>query len=140
MKLCPLSACQLAFLSLCCVLVTVRQSNGTFVPGRCLCPETQDRVRGQLKDLTVIPKSGSCNKITVIVTLKNSETRCVNPEGPMGSQLVRCWNRAHNKGRDAKLCLKRKRRGRGGGGQRSLRSQQRSRGLMRRASSSHKSQ
>ncbi|CAJ1067567.1 C-X-C motif chemokine 9-like [Xyrichtys novacula] len=88
------SVCQLAFLSLCCVLISVRQSDSTFVPGRCLCPSTQNGVRGQLKELIVHQKSASCNKITVIVTLKsNNELRCLNPDSPLGKQLIRCWNR-----------------------------------------------
>ncbi|XP_071336861.1 C-X-C motif chemokine 10-like [Trachinotus anak] len=127
MKLCLQLVCQLVFLRLCCVLMAVRESDSTFVPGRCLCPHTQQGVKGQLKELTVYQKSPSCNKVTVIVTLKkDSEQVCLNPEAPMGRQLIRCWNRAHKLGRDVKLCLKRRRgRGRGRGGQRQ-RSRQRS--------------
>lgn len=120
MKLYPESVCQLAFLSLCWVLITgrnhpicvyyymksgysksgyccfiwaklsghvnliklcscieltcnpsycvcaVRESDSTFVPGRCLCPQTQPGVRGQLKELSVYPKSPSCDKVTVM--------------------------------------------------------------------------
>ncbi|XP_041645404.1 C-X-C motif chemokine 10-like [Cheilinus undulatus] len=125
------SMCQLAFLSLCCVLIAA----GSFVPGRCLCPDTQNGVRGQLKELSVYPKSASCNKITVIVTLRsNNETRCLNPDTPLGKQLIRCWNKAQKLGRDPKLCLKRRRRGRGGQRQRS---RQRIRGHNRKSSSSH---
>ncbi|KAM3862935.1 C-X-C motif chemokine 10-like [Diretmus argenteus] len=111
MKLYLQSACQLAFLSLCCVLITVRESaSGTFVPGRCMCPETQNGVRGPLKDLKVVPRGPSCDRDTVIVTLKkNSELVCLNPEAPFGKQLMRCWRRATTKGRDVKLCLKRRR-------------------------------
>ncbi|XP_069574042.1 C-X-C motif chemokine 10-like [Brachyistius frenatus] len=118
MKLCPQSVCQLAFLSLCCVLITVKQSDSTFVPGRCLCPLMQQGVRGQLSEFSVYPISPSCYKVTVIVTLKrNNEPRCLDPEAPMGRQLIRCWNRAQKLGRDVKLCLRRTRR-RGRGGQR----------------------
>ncbi|XP_070772279.1 C-X-C motif chemokine 11-like [Enoplosus armatus] len=134
MKLYPQSACQLAFLSLCCALITVRESDGTFVPGRCLCPQTQPGVRGQLRELTVYHKSPSCDKITVIVTLRsNNEPVCLNPEAPMGKQLIRCWNRAHKVGRDVKLCLKRRRRGRG----QKQRPRQRNRGHNRKSSSSY---
>ncbi|XP_037637481.1 C-X-C motif chemokine 5-like [Sebastes umbrosus] len=140
MKLYPQSVCQFAFLSLCCVLITVRESDSTFVPGRCLCPQTQPGVRGQLKELSVYPKSPSCDKVTVIVTLKsNNEPVCLDPGAPMGRQLTRCWNRAHRLGRDVTLCLKRRRRGgrgRGRGGQRH-RSRQRSPGHNRKASSSN---
>ncbi|KAK5853962.1 hypothetical protein PBY51_015070 [Eleginops maclovinus] len=108
------SACQLAFLSLCCVLITVKESDSTYVPGRCLCPQTQSGVRGKLKELTVYQKSPNCATVTVIVILKsNNKAVCLNPESPMGKQLIRCWNRSHILGRDVKLCLKR-RRGRGG--------------------------
>ncbi|KAM6997353.1 C-X-C motif chemokine 10-like [Tautogolabrus adspersus] len=135
MKLYLQSVCQLAFLILCCVLITVRESDSTFVPGRCQCPETQNGVRGQLKELSVYQKSASCNKITVIVTLKsNNEMRCLNPDAPVGKQLIRCWNRSQKLGRDAKLCLRRRRKGRGGQRQRS---RQRSRGLGRKSSSSN---
>ncbi|XP_034537080.1 C-X-C motif chemokine 11-like [Notolabrus celidotus] len=114
MKLHLQPVCQLTFLSLCCVLITVRESDGTFVPGRCQCPETQNGVRGQLKELSVFRKSASCDKITVIVTLKgNNERRCLNPDAALGKQLIRCWNRAHKLGRDVKLCLKRRRGTRG---------------------------
>ncbi|XP_049456651.1 C-X-C motif chemokine 11-like [Epinephelus fuscoguttatus] len=136
MKLYLHSACQLAFLSLCCVLITVRESDSTFVPGRCLCQDVQPGVRGQLKDLKVYPKSPKCDKVVVIVTLRSDNTQvCLNPEAPMGKQLVRCWKRTNKLGRDVRLCLKRRRR-RGRGGQRQ-RSRQRSQGHNRRASSSN---
>ncbi|XP_042358122.1 C-X-C motif chemokine 10-like [Plectropomus leopardus] len=128
MKLYPQSACQLAFLSLCCLLITVRESDSTFVPGRCLCPETQPGVRGQLKELTVYPKSASCNKVTVIVTLKsNNNVVCLNPEAPLGKQMTRCWNRAQTLGRDVKLCLRRRKKGRGQRQRQHQRQRQRSR-------------
>ncbi|XP_073337948.1 C-X-C motif chemokine 10-like [Pagrus major] len=134
MKLYLQSICQLAFFSLCCVLITVRESDGTFVPGRCLCPDSQPGVRGQLKELAVYPKSPSCDKVTVIVTLRsNNETVCLNPVAPMGKQLIRCWNRAHRLGRDTRLCLRRRRRGKG----QRQRPRQRSRGQNRKASSSN---
>ncbi|KAI9535268.1 hypothetical protein NQZ68_002822 [Dissostichus eleginoides] len=126
MKLYLPSACQLAFLSLCCVLITVRESDSTYVPGRCMCPQTQPGVRGKLKELTVYQKSPSCDKVTVIVVLTSNNTAvCLSPVSPMGQQLIRCWNRSHKLGRDVTLCLKRRRRG-GRGGQRQ-RSGQRSR-------------
>ncbi|XP_062257523.1 C-X-C motif chemokine 2-like [Platichthys flesus] len=128
------SVCQLALLGLCCVLITVRESDGTFVPGRCLCHETVSRIRGPLKELTVYPKSPTCNTVTVIVTNNNNELVCLNPEAPLGKRFIHCWNRAHKLGRDVKLCLKR-RRGKGKGRKR-LRSRQRSLGLNTRASSS----
>uniref|UniRef100_A0A667WMN6 C-X-C motif chemokine 11-like n=1 Tax=Myripristis murdjan TaxID=586833 RepID=A0A667WMN6_9TELE len=91
--------------------LSLRVSGSPFVPGRCLCPETQNAVRGQLKDLAVLPKSHNCDRNTVIVTLKkNSELVCLNPEAPLGKLLIRCWNRAKNLGRDVRLCLKRRRR------------------------------
>ncbi|XP_071377461.1 C-X-C motif chemokine 10-like [Centroberyx affinis] len=135
MKLYLRSVCQLAFLGFCCVLITVRESDSTFVPGRCLCPETQNAVRGPLKDLTVFLKNPNCDKNTVIVTLKkNSEPVCLNPESPMGKQLIRCWNRATKLGRDVRLCLKRRRRG-----NQRQRSRQRNRGHNRRTASSNSS-
>ncbi|XP_018539721.1 C-X-C motif chemokine 9 isoform X1 [Lates calcarifer] len=135
MKLSLQSVCQLTFLSLCCTLIAVRESDSTFVPGRCLCPHTVLGVRGQLKELTVHQKSPSCNKVAVIVTLNNNEAVCLNPEAPMGRQLIRCWNKVHEKNLDGKVCLKRRRRGRGRGkgGQRQ-RSRQRSRGNNTKAS------
>ncbi|XP_030297366.1 C-X-C motif chemokine 9 [Sparus aurata] len=135
MKLYHQSVCQLAFFSLCCVLITVRESDSSpFVPGRCSCPETQAGVKGQLKELIVYPKSPICDKVTVIVTLRSNETVCLSPDGAMGTQLIRCWNRAHKLGRETKLCLRRRRRGRGRGQRQ--RSRQRSRSQIRKASSS----
>ncbi|KAM8739144.1 C-X-C motif chemokine 9 [Acanthopagrus schlegelii] len=136
MKLYLQSVCQLAFFSLCCVLITVRESDSSpYVPGRCLCPDTQAGVKGQLKELRVFPKSAICDKVTVMVTLSRSnETVCLSPGAPMGKQLIRCWNRAHKLGRETKLCLRR-RRGRGRGQRQ--RSRQRSRGQIRKASSSN---
>ncbi|XP_034040650.1 C-X-C motif chemokine 10-like [Thalassophryne amazonica] len=107
----PQSVCPLALLSLFCVLITVQESVSPFAPGRCLCPQMQNRVRGQLKDLKVFPQSPGCDKETVIVTLKRSgESVCVNPEAPMGKQLIHCWKRSLKLGRNVKLCLRRKRR------------------------------
>ncbi|XP_060942753.1 growth-regulated alpha protein-like [Limanda limanda] len=128
------AVCQLALLGLCCVLITVKESDGTFVPGRCLCHETVSRTRWPLKGLKVHPKSPTCNTVTVIVTNRNDEPVCVNPEAPLGIRLIRCWNRSHKLGRDVTPCLKR-RRGKGKG-RKSLRSRQRSQGHNSRASSS----
>ncbi|XP_070697584.1 C-X-C motif chemokine 10-like [Pempheris klunzingeri] len=115
MKLYLQPVCQLSFLSLCCVLTTVRQSDSTFVPGRCLCPDAEQSVRGKLKELSVYPKSPSCEKVTVIVTMsRDNETVCLDPEAPMGRQLIRCWNRARELGADVRRCLRRTRRGKGG--------------------------
>ncbi|XP_061693026.1 C-X-C motif chemokine 9-like [Syngnathoides biaculeatus] len=110
MRLNLLSMCRLILLAACCALNT----DSTFVPGRCLCPETQVGVRGKLQDLTVYPKSPNCDKVTVIVTLKSSnEPVCLTPDAPMGKQLIRCWIRAKTLGRNVKLCLRRRRRRRG---------------------------
>ncbi|KAM3606024.1 uncharacterized protein V6R79_009511 [Siganus canaliculatus] len=131
------SVFQLAFLSLCSVLITVRESNGSFVPGRCQCPETTPGVRGQLKNLTVHPKSPSCDKITVIVTLKADNSQaCLDPDAPMGAQLIRCWNRIQKRGGDVQLCLKRRKKRKGGNTRnvKRQRSRQRSRSLNRNAS------
>ncbi|XP_017268577.1 C-X-C motif chemokine 9 [Kryptolebias marmoratus] len=129
--------CQFAFLSLYCILTAVRESEGVYVPGRCLCPQTQSGIRGQLKELTIYPKSATCSNVTVIVTLtRNNTAVCLDPKAPFGKQLIRCWNRAMKMGRDVKLCLKRRRR-RGGRRQRQQqRQQQRPRGHNRRALSS----
>ncbi|CAL1578054.1 unnamed protein product [Knipowitschia caucasica] len=111
MELYPRSLCRSVFLLLLLTLLSVRQSGSTFVPGRCLCPKTQVGVRGPLKELSVYPKSPSCDKITVIVTMKrNNVPVCISPEGRMGKQLTRCWNRAHKLGRNVKLCLRRNRK------------------------------
>ncbi|KAG7256730.1 hypothetical protein CRUP_036165 [Coryphaenoides rupestris] len=61
------SVCRLAALSFCCALLTVRESDSTFVPGRCVCPVTQSRVRGILKGLRVIVKNPICDQDTVIL-------------------------------------------------------------------------
>uniref|UniRef100_A0A3Q2NXR8 C-X-C motif chemokine 9-like n=1 Tax=Fundulus heteroclitus TaxID=8078 RepID=A0A3Q2NXR8_FUNHE len=127
------AVCQLAFLSLCCLLTAVRETDGTYVPGRCLCPETIRSVRGQLSDLKIYHKSATCSSVTVIVTLKRTNSNvCLNPEAPLGKQLLRCWNRAQKLGRDVKVCLRRRRR-RGG---QSQRLQQKARRHTRRGSSS----
>uniref|UniRef100_A0A3Q1GDA6 C-X-C motif chemokine 10-like n=1 Tax=Acanthochromis polyacanthus TaxID=80966 RepID=A0A3Q1GDA6_9TELE len=137
MKLNPQTVYQLTFLSLCCVLITVRESDSAFVPGRCSCPTTLRGVRGQLKGLTVLPKSPTCNNVTVIVTMmKNDAQVCLNPEAPMGKMLIRCFNRAHKLGRDVNLCLKRRRKGQRGNGQRQQ-PRNRRRGHNRRASLSN---
>ncbi|KAM9364630.1 growth-regulated alpha protein-like [Pholidichthys leucotaenia] len=128
------SIIRLVLLTLCCVLITVKESDSQFVPGRCLCPQTQSRVRGQLKDLTVLPKSASCHTFTVIVTLKNNNMPvCLNPDAPIGKQLIRCWSRAQKLGRDVKLCLRRMRRR----GRQHQRPQQRRRSRSRKASLSN---
>ncbi|KAM4729944.1 growth-regulated alpha protein [Anableps anableps] len=104
------AVCQFAFLSLCCLLTAVRETDGTYVPGRCLCPQTVKRLRGQITDLKIYPTSATCSKITVIVTLKrNNSNVCLNPEAPIGQQLIRCWKRAQKLGRDVKVCLRRRR-------------------------------
>ncbi|KAG8000083.1 hypothetical protein GBF38_002228 [Nibea albiflora] len=132
MKLYLQSVGQLAFLSLCCVLILVSQSDSTFVPGRCRCLQVQWGVRGQLKDFTVYPKTPSCHKVTVIVTLKsNNMPVCLDPEREMGRQLTRCWNKAKKMGRDVRLCLQRTRRRGGQRRSQKSRNQSRSRGQNR---------
>ncbi|XP_006808066.2 C-X-C motif chemokine 9-like [Neolamprologus brichardi] len=132
MKLNPQSVCAFAILSLCCVLITVRESNSTFIPGRCVCPKTQQGVRGQLKALKVLLPSSTCHNVTVIVTLqRNNKSLCLNPEAPMAKQLIRCWLRVQQLGRDVKLCLQRKKRR---GGQRQQ-TRQRRKGQNRKVSS-----
>ncbi|KAM9810208.1 C-X-C motif chemokine 9-like [Syngnathus typhle] len=107
MRFNPQSVCKLILLAAWCALNT----DSTFVPGRCLCPETQTGVRGRLQELTVYPKNPNCDKVTVIVTLKSTnEPVCLSPDAPMGKQLIRCWNRAKSLDRNVKLCLRRKRR------------------------------
>ncbi|KAF7219911.1 C-X-C motif chemokine 9 [Nothobranchius furzeri] len=120
MKLNLQAVCQVAFLSLCCLLTVGTQ----YVPGRCLCPQTQSGVRGQLKELRVLPQSATCGNVTIIVTLKSNDYDvCLNPNAPMGKQLLRCWNRAQKLGRDVKVCLKRRRRRRGQRQKQNLRAQ-----------------
>ncbi|KAK0137948.1 hypothetical protein N1851_025824 [Merluccius polli] len=85
--------CQLAVLSFCCALITVRESDSSFVPGRCVCPETNSRVRGMLKNFTVVAKNPKCDKVTLIVVLNNSKQVCLDPNKRQGRQLVQCWNR-----------------------------------------------
>ncbi|XP_056148428.1 alveolar macrophage chemotactic factor 2-like [Lampris incognitus] len=106
MKLDLQTVCQLSTLSLCSLLIAV--SDSTHVPGRCMCPGTQVGVRGQLKTLRVFVKGPNCGRDTVIVTLKNGEAVCLNPDRPMGKQLIRCWKRATKLGRDVSRCLTRR--------------------------------
>ncbi|XP_054886174.1 C-X-C motif chemokine 10-like [Poeciliopsis prolifica] len=127
------AVCRFALLSFCCLLTAVREADGTYVPGRCLCPQTTNGIRGQLTDLKVYLTSATCSNVTVIVTLKrNNSNVCLNPEAPMGKQLIRCWKRAQTLGSNVKVCLRRRRR-RGGRGPRP---QQKARRHTRRTSSS----
>ncbi|CAB1312386.1 unnamed protein product [Coregonus sp. 'balchen'] len=48
-----------------------------------------------------------------VVEKRTSEPVCVNPKGPLGKQLLRCWKKARAGGVDVRKCLKRKRRGQG---------------------------
>uniref|UniRef100_A0A3P9JZ48 Chemokine interleukin-8-like domain-containing protein n=1 Tax=Oryzias latipes TaxID=8090 RepID=A0A3P9JZ48_ORYLA len=121
MKLNPQLICQLALLSLLCLLQAVRETDGVYVPGRCLCPQTIPGVRGRLEELLVLPRSASCNTITVIVTMMNNARVCLNPEQPMAKQLIRCWDRSERLGLDKKRCLKRRRVRKGGRQQRQRR-------------------
>ncbi|KAM4607579.1 C-X-C motif chemokine 10-like [Polymixia lowei] len=130
MKLYLQSVCQLAALSICCVLITARTSGSTYIPGRCSCLEMQDGVKGQLKDLRISPKSPSCDRYTVIVIKHNDQQVCLNPNAPMGKQLIRCWKSANKAGRDVRLCLKRMKKGK-----QRQHSRQRNRGQNRRPTS-----
>uniref|UniRef100_H3C241 Chemokine interleukin-8-like domain-containing protein n=1 Tax=Tetraodon nigroviridis TaxID=99883 RepID=H3C241_TETNG len=122
------SARQLVLLSLGCVLITVRQSDGTFVPGRCLCPQTQATVRGPLRALSIYHRNPTCNKVTVIVTLRNNDEVCLDPKAPLGKRLIHCWRRTQKKGRDVRHCLRRRRRNVKQGGRPGQGSPQSSRG------------
>uniref|UniRef100_A0A4W5LX67 Chemokine interleukin-8-like domain-containing protein n=1 Tax=Hucho hucho TaxID=62062 RepID=A0A4W5LX67_9TELE len=109
-----LSVCLLASLSLYCLLLT---GEGQFVPGRCECYDTKTTVRGPLSDFKVILKGFACSTDQIIVVMKKtSEPVCVNPTGPLGKQLLRCWNKTIRRG-DKKRCLRRW-RGQGKQGQR----------------------
>lgn len=52
----------------------VRESEGAYVPGRCLCPQTQAGIRGQMKDLIVYEKSATCSNITVMWVAASANT------------------------------------------------------------------
>lgn len=69
---------------------------------------TQNQVRGVLAGLTVIAKKPNCDKVTVIVDLKNGRKVCLNPKAPLGKHLTKCWNRAIRMNRNVKNCLRRK--------------------------------
>ncbi|XP_038847599.1 C-X-C motif chemokine 9-like [Salvelinus namaycush] len=110
------SVCLLTSLSLYCLLLTVGEGEGQFVPGRCECYDTKTTVRGPLSDLKVMLKGPTCNTDQIIVVEKRtSEPVCVNPKGPLGKQLLRCWKKGG--GVDVKKCLRRKRRDKGKQGQ-----------------------
>nr|XP_024660486.1 uncharacterized protein LOC101482243 [Maylandia zebra] len=138
MKLNPQSVCAFAILSLCCVLITVRESSSTFIPGRCVCPKTQQGVRGQLKALKVLLPSSTCHNVTVIVTLqRNNKSLCLIRCCGLAHLFLNCAplcfspSRVQQLGRDAKLCLQRKKRR---GGQRQQ-TRQRRKGQNRKVSS-----
>uniref|UniRef100_A0A8C7W9B5 Chemokine interleukin-8-like domain-containing protein n=1 Tax=Oncorhynchus mykiss TaxID=8022 RepID=A0A8C7W9B5_ONCMY len=89
MKLSVQPVCLLTSLSLYCLLLTVGEGEGQFVPGRCECYDTKTTVRGPLSDLKVKLKGPACNTDQIIVVEKRtSEPVCVNPNGPLGKQLL----------------------------------------------------
>ncbi|KAJ3610803.1 hypothetical protein NHX12_022894, partial [Muraenolepis orangiensis] len=57
-----------------------------------LTETVQNQVRGVLAGLTVIAKKPNCDKVTVIVDLKNGRKVCLNPKAPLGKHLTKCWN------------------------------------------------
>ncbi|CAL8366432.1 C-X-C motif chemokine 9 [Gadus morhua] len=110
MKCSVQSLCGLAVFSFCCTLISVRETESTYIPGRCVCPVTRNRVQGILKDLKITPKNPSCDRVTVIVVLKNGREVCVNPSAPLGRHLTHCWKRSTKLNRNVRNCLRRKRR------------------------------
>ncbi|XP_014009849.1 C-X-C motif chemokine 9 [Salmo salar] len=126
-----LSVYLLASLPLYCLLLTVGKGEGQFVPGRCECYDTKTTVSGPLSDLKVTLKGITCNTDQIIVVMKRtSEPVCVNPMGPLGKQLLRCWKKTS--GLDKKRCLRR-RRGQGKRGQKQRKHRGQSKESKRRA-------
>ncbi|XP_063050613.1 C-X-C motif chemokine 11-6-like [Engraulis encrasicolus] len=59
--------------------------------GRCKCQdEGVQFIRPKLiESLEVIPSSSSCDKVEIIVTMKNGNKKCLNPESPFAQNYIK---------------------------------------------------
>lgn len=109
------------WLNLCCWLdwadfwsyynfCAVRESSSTFIPGRCVCPKTQQGVRGQLKALKVLLPSSTCHNVTVMWVPDTADTlsplqTCVHWGDCKLKVLFRAFFRVTLQRNNKSLCL-----------------------------------
>uniref|UniRef100_A0A8C9S887 Chemokine interleukin-8-like domain-containing protein n=1 Tax=Scleropages formosus TaxID=113540 RepID=A0A8C9S887_SCLFO len=99
-----LAAPKRSFLS----LTVTAAVESTFVPTRCMCPQTSKVIR-HATDFVVYKKGVHCSSDEIVMTLKTGEQQCLSAQGQQGRRLMQCWDRVNETGGDKKKCLKIKR-------------------------------
>ncbi|XP_073696758.1 C-X-C motif chemokine 11-6-like [Garra rufa] len=79
------------FVFLACLLATKVQGQNKFHKGRCFCADKGvDMVSPKnIEKFEIIPPSPSCGKHEIIVTLKSTERKCMNPESKFTQILIK---------------------------------------------------
>ncbi|KAK2911801.1 hypothetical protein QQF64_027650 [Cirrhinus molitorella] len=67
------------------------QGQNKFHKGRCFCADKGVDVVSpkNIEKLEIIPPSPSCGKQEIIVTLKSTERKCMNPESRFTQYLIK---------------------------------------------------
>uniref|UniRef100_A0A671RIM8 C-X-C motif chemokine 10-like n=2 Tax=Sinocyclocheilus anshuiensis TaxID=1608454 RepID=A0A671RIM8_9TELE len=78
------------FVFLSCLLATEVQGQ-KFSKGRCFCADKGVNVvlLKNIEKVEIIPPSPSCGKQEIIVNLKSTERKCLNPESKFTQNLIK---------------------------------------------------
>ncbi|KTF84971.1 hypothetical protein cypCar_00023171 [Cyprinus carpio] len=78
------------FVFLSCLLATEVQGQ-TFPKGRCFCADKGVNVvlLKNIEKVEIIPPSPSCGRQEIIVNLKSTEQKCLNPESKFTQNLIK---------------------------------------------------
>ncbi|XP_054446006.1 C-X-C motif chemokine 10 [Pteronotus mesoamericanus] len=84
---------QSALLIFCLILLTLGGAQGISLSRttRCTCISVSDKrvPLSSLEKLEVFPASQSCPRVEIIVTMKNGEKRCMNPESKIMQNILK---------------------------------------------------
>ncbi|KAL1005912.1 hypothetical protein UPYG_G00065540 [Umbra pygmaea] len=79
------------------------------IGARCKCEGTIMNTLETIVDFEIIEPKFYCNKTEIIVKLQEDGVeRCLNREGSLAKNLVRCWTLIRKNNKHKNKCLKRK--------------------------------
>ncbi|XP_038638709.1 C-X-C motif chemokine 2-like [Scyliorhinus canicula] len=79
------------------------------IPLRCQCFEFVDKVPPKMiKNFQIFPKSTHCSRTEIILTVRQGEEVCLQPEAKQGKKLQDCWESIQHDPSKISRCIKRK--------------------------------
>ncbi|KAG7315827.1 hypothetical protein KOW79_020693 [Hemibagrus wyckioides] len=89
------------------VVLCIQHSNAQSIPDRCRCPTTSVKASRwkYIEEFSVTAPRSRCKVTEIILTLKmttkTNEQRCISPNIYQGEFLQECWNRINKDGKRA---------------------------------------